>query len=85
MLTARLLPEPGSVDADIEGLARVRDLSLLQLANEREMEIGELMDILDSVRDSMGKLVLVNKLCGRGNAMVALEVRYQAFAEGREV
>ena len=84
VLTARLLPESGTVDPDIEAAARVRDLSLLQLANEREMEMLELMDILNSVTDSMGRLVLVNKLRSRNTATVALEIRYQAYADRHE-
>lgn len=81
VLVARLLPEPGDVDPDVEAKARLRDLSLLQLANEREMEMLELMDILNSVRDSTGRLVLVNKLRSRNNATVAFEVRYQLYAD----
>ena len=85
VLTARLLPEPGTVGPDVEAIARLRDLSLLQLANEREIEIMELMDMLNSVKDSIGRLVLVNKLRSRDNATVALEVRYQAYADRHEL
>jgi hypothetical protein len=85
VLTARLLPEPGTVDPDIEAIARLRDLSLLQLANEREIEMLELMDMLNSVSDSMGRLVLVNKLRSRNNATVAFEVKYQAYADRHEL
>lgn len=85
VLTARLLPEPGTVDPDVEAIARLRDLSLLQLANEREMEMLELMDILNSVRDSMGRLVLVNKLRSRNNATVAFKVQYQAYADHHDL
>lgn len=81
VLTASLLPEPGTVDPIVEAKARLRDLSLLQLANEREIEILELMEMLDSVRDSTGRLVLVKKHCSRDNAMVAFEVRYQTYAD----
>ena len=81
ILTPRLLPEPGTVDPDVEAIARLRDLSLLQLANEREIEMAELVDILNSVRDSMGRLVVVNKLRSRNNATVALGVKYQAYAD----
>ena len=81
VLTARLLPESGTVGLDVEAMARLRDLSLLQLANEREIEMSELMDMLDSVSDSMGRLVLVNKFRSGNSATVALRVRYQAYAD----
>lgn len=72
------------MDPDVEGMARLRDLSLLQLANEREMETSELTDILASARDSIGRLVVVNELRSRNNAIIALEVRHQAYADQQE-
>lgn len=84
VLTVRLLPEPGTVDPDVEAIARLRDLSLFQLANEREIEMIELMDMINSVSDGMGRLVLVNKLSSRNNATVAFEIRYQSYNDNSE-
>ncbi|KAF7514171.1 hypothetical protein GJ744_004496 [Endocarpon pusillum] len=81
ILVPRLLPEPGTVDPDVEATARLRDLSRLQLANEREMEMEELVAIVNSVHDSMGWLVVVNKLRSHNSATVALGVKYQAYAD----
>ena len=81
VLASRLLPEPGSADPDIEAMARMLDLSRLQLANEREMEMKELVEMVNSVHDSMGWLVVVNQLRSRNTAMMALGVKYQAHAE----
>ncbi|KAI1504044.1 O-methyltransferase family protein [Biscogniauxia marginata] len=82
VLVPRLLPEPGTVDPDVEAMARLRDLSRLQLANEREMEMGELVDLVHSVHDGMGRLVVVNKLRTRNSTTVALGVKYQTYADG---
>lgn len=74
----------GSVEQPVAALARLRDLSFLQLANERELEMSEIMNLLNAVGDSEGRLVLVNKVMskeGSGNGAVALEVRYQAYAD----
>lgn len=79
ILTARLLPETNTVDPEVAAMARLRDLSLLQLANERELEMVDCMNILNSVSDGIGRLALVNKLRAWNNATVAFEVRYQAF------
>jgi hypothetical protein len=79
ILTPRLLPEPASVDRDVEATARLRDLALLQLANEREIILEDWMAILNSVSDNMGRLVVVNKTRSRERVVVLLEVRYQAF------
>ncbi|KAL4872640.1 histidine phosphatase superfamily [Aspergillus spectabilis] len=57
ILTPRLLPDPGAVNPDVEATARLRDLSLLQLANEREVELAELLGILNTVSDSMGRML----------------------------
>ncbi|KAL6232649.1 hypothetical protein BDW75DRAFT_247047 [Aspergillus navahoensis] len=54
ILIPRLLPEPSAVHSEVEARARLRDLTLLQLANEREIELAEWMDLLGSVSDSMG-------------------------------
>lgn len=81
ILTPCLLPEPGTVDPAVEATARSRDLSQLQLANEREMEMGELVELVNSFSDGMGWLVVVNKLRLRTNVTVALGVKYQAHTD----
>ncbi|KAL5341614.1 histidine phosphatase superfamily [Aspergillus crustosus] len=65
ILTPRLLPDPGAVNPDIEATARLRDLSLLQLANEREIELAELLNIIGTVSDSLGSSIayLIFYLC----------------------
>ena len=84
LLTARLLPESddngNNVDTEVAAMARLRDLSLLQLANDHELEMLEFLNMLNAVGDGVGRLVLVNKLCAWNNATVAFEVRYQAYA-----
>jgi hypothetical protein len=80
ILAPPLLPEPGTVDPDVEAMARLRDLSRLQLTNECGLELDELIEMINSVHDSRGRLVVVNKLRSRNSATVALGVRYQAYA-----
>jgi hypothetical protein len=79
MLTALVLPAPGTVDLETEAAARLRDLSLLQLANGRQAEMVELVDVLNGVRDSSGGLVLTNEIRSPSSPLVAFEVRYQAY------
>ena len=67
------------MEADIEVEACLRDLSLLQLSNEREMEMSELLEAINSVHDSMGRLVVVNKLVSRNSATIALDIKYQPY------
>lgn len=81
VLVSGLLPEPGSADPHIEAMARMLDLSRLQLANEREMEMKELVEVVNSVHDSTGSLVVANQLRSRNTAMMALGVKYQAHPE----
>ena len=82
ILAPPLLPEPGTVDLDVESTARLRDLSSLQLTNECGLELRELIEIVNSVHDSRGRLVVANKLRSRNNATVALGVKYEAYADG---
>lgn len=80
VLTTRLLPEPGSpCGPEIEAVARARDLCMLQLANEGEMELTETLGIIEAVRDSVGKLVVTSQLRSHSNLIVALVVKHQAL------
>jgi hypothetical protein len=79
MLTTLVLPAPGTVDLDTEAAARVRDLSLLQLANGRQADIMEMVDVLNGVRDISGGLVVTNEIRSPSSPLVAFEVRYQAY------
>ena len=82
ILTARLLPKPGSIaNPEIEAMARSRDLTLRQLTNEGEIEMVELLEMIDTVRDSVGKLAVTQKLRSLNSLVVALVVKYQLYAE----
>ncbi|KAI2613407.1 hypothetical protein GGR54DRAFT_327354 [Hypoxylon sp. NC1633] len=84
--TAHLLPEPGSlVDSESEAVARSRDLGLMQLANEREMELSELLEMIESVKDDAGRLVVVRRLHSSTNLVVALVVKYQMDSVNKDV
>jgi predicted nucleic acid-binding protein len=77
VLTTRLLPEPGSLpDPRVEAVARARDLSMLQLANDSEMEMTELIQIVESVADEVGKLVLANELRSYDGLILALALKH---------
>lgn len=82
ILAPPLLPEPGTVDPDVEAMARLKDLSHMQLTNECGLGLSELIEMVNSVHDSRGRLVVVNKLRSHDRATVALGVQYQAYADG---
>jgi hypothetical protein len=81
ILAPRLLPDPNTTDPDVEAVARLRDLTLLQLANERLMEAEQLVEIVHSVGDGAGRLAVVSKLGTRNSATTALGIKYQANTE----
>ncbi|KAF7176464.1 hypothetical protein CNMCM7691_002782 [Aspergillus felis] len=82
VLTAPALPERGTAHADPDLGSRLRDLSLMQLANEREHEMSEVVNLLNGMGDGEGRLVLVNKVRSGGrHGAVALEIKYQAYPE----
>jgi len=87
ILTTRRLPQYDTgnhVESDIfrsdldaaRGL--VFDMSLLQLANDRELEVAELSELVRSVEDGNGNLVLDGKLQANCSSRDrAFEIRYQ--------
>ena len=83
VLVARLLPEPGTMDADVEALTRMHDLWLLQMTNNRALEISQLLELIDGVRDGAGRLVVVHKLSSRRHSTVALEVQIRPLSDAR--
>ncbi|KAF2691146.1 hypothetical protein K458DRAFT_382721 [Lentithecium fluviatile CBS 122367] len=79
ILTSPLLPEPGAVPPHVERLARLRDLSLLQLVGAGNLTLQELVDLVDSIHDGNGGLVVVKKLHAPNSAVVGLGIRYQTI------
>ncbi|KAL2871730.1 uncharacterized protein BJX67DRAFT_369800 [Aspergillus lucknowensis] len=78
--TANLLPEPGSLcDRHFEAVARARDLSFLQLANEGEMEMTELLGAIETTRDTLGRLVITNQLRSHNGLTVCLTLKHETY------
>lgn len=74
----------GSAETQTAMLPRLRELSLLQLTNERMLERSEVMHLVNGVGDGEGRLVWVNtvrSVGSNGNGTVAMEVKYQAYAD----
>lgn len=82
VLTSGLLPEFGTIRRSVEALARLRDLTMFQLANQRELEMAEMMSILNSMGDNTGRLIVENKYCSPTSGASALEIRYHEYATG---
>ncbi|KAL4995987.1 hypothetical protein BDV10DRAFT_173466 [Aspergillus recurvatus] len=82
VLTIPALPEQGTIREDLGVGSRLRDLSLMQLANEREHDMSEVIGLLSGLGDGKGRLVLVNKVRSGGrDGAVALEIKYQSYPE----
>lgn len=77
ILIAQVLPEPGTVEREVEFVARLRDLTFLQLANEHEIEMLELVNLVNSVKDGVGQLAVINRHRGSNPVTIALEIQYQ--------
>lgn len=72
------VPEPGSVDTNVEISARLWDLSRSQLTNENDLAVGDLESVINSVQDGSGKLVVVNKLRSRSSTTLAVGIKYES-------
>ena len=78
ILALPFLPEPGSVEPEVEATARLWDLSRLQLNNESNLELSDCIELVNSVQDSGGRLVVINKLRSRSSSTAAVGVKYEA-------
>lgn len=79
VLTSGLLPDLGTAGPKIEARARLRDLTLFQLTNQKELELAEAIKILNGVGDDTGHLVLVGRHCSPTSGDLALELKYRSF------
>ncbi|KAI0812136.1 hypothetical protein GGR55DRAFT_640525 [Xylaria sp. FL0064] len=79
VLVTQILPEPGSVDSDIEEAAHLQDLWRIQSVNGHEIRVSEVTEMINSVNDGLGELVVVNRLQPRSSATVAFEIKYQDY------
>lgn len=78
VLTARILPEPGSpCGPDVETVARARDLCMRQLAGEGELEMSEILGMIEATRDNGGRLVVTSQLRAHNSLVVGLVVKHQ--------
>ena len=75
-----LLPEPGSVHPDVEATARLHDLSRIQMSNQGGgIEFGEFMELISTVRDNYGRLVVSQKLRYRNETVAAVTIKYELY------
>lgn len=71
----------GGENPEAESPARIRDLSLWQLADDREVELCDIFDLVSQVQDSLGSLTVVNRMSAQRGPTVALEIRYQVHSK----
>lgn len=81
ILTAPVLPEPGTVPPHAEHRARLRDLALLQLVGDGNLTLHELIQLVHGVHHANGgSLAVVKKLYAPNSAFVGLGIRLRARA-----
>ncbi|KAK2594655.1 hypothetical protein QQS21_007631 [Conoideocrella luteorostrata] len=79
VLTTRLLPEPGRMsNPEVEAVPRIRDLSMLQLANGSEMEMTDVLNMINSASDGAGRLVVTSQLRSKDGMVAALTTQFKA-------
>ncbi|KAL4807467.1 hypothetical protein BDV18DRAFT_167991 [Aspergillus unguis] len=77
MLTALVLPAPGSLNKEVEAMVRLRDMTLAQLANDRQPSRADILELICTVQDPAGGLVVEREIGTPSSAAVVLEVSYQ--------
>jgi len=81
LLTALVLPSSEATNAEAESAARLRDLSLMQLANGRQPDKGDVLDLLSGIKDGSGKLVVTSEIRSPSGPFVVFEIRYQSHSD----
>ncbi|KAL4815789.1 hypothetical protein BDW67DRAFT_185508 [Aspergillus spinulosporus] len=80
-----LVPSPigePSESSEAMSLMRIRNLSFWQLANDRELDVSEVVGLVGDISDNEGRLVVVNRVrSSAAHGTVALEVKFQAYKE----
>ncbi|EFW18018.1 conserved hypothetical protein [Coccidioides posadasii str. Silveira] len=82
LIVDTLLPEPGSIGIVDEGLARYRDMTMMEVFNTKERDRQEFEDILNKASDGEGKLGIVGVRRSPGSTLSAIEVSYHAYNAG---
>ncbi|KAJ5711074.1 hypothetical protein N7488_005230 [Penicillium malachiteum] len=84
LLTPRPMSDhiPGT-ESTGELSTRLHDLCFLQLANERAMEMTELLQVVNGIGDTAGCLGVVRRMTSPHIMDALLEIRYHAYASDR--
>lgn len=80
ILEVRLVPEKNTAEPYVERSARLLDLTLSQFTNSRALDICQMMDMVGSVRNSRGRLVVAKQVASSTSTIVALGIQFQAAA-----
>lgn len=79
VVVIHLLPEPGALSGSVEANLRAMDILLHQLTNQRLLEEQDILNALDHIRDSTGRLVLVKKSIERHRPVTVLEIKAEVL------
>lgn len=71
------LAQQVALDPHVEAMARARDLAKMALTNGGDLELKEVLEIVDGVRDDLGRLAVINKIQCQNSATVVVSIRYQ--------
>ena len=79
VVVMHLLPDLGVLSGHVEANLRTLDILLHQLTNQRLLEEQDILNTLDRIRDSTGRLVLVKKSTDRHRPVTVLEIKAEMF------
>lgn len=85
ILAPPLLPECGTVMAEVETIMLVQDFSRSQLTNEPSLNLTELMEMISGICDSSGRLVVEHTMRFRSNTMAIVTARYERYSSSESV
>lgn len=81
IVVARILPNMGMLDSDVEALVRMQDLWQLQMGHDRLLDVSRFVSLLDEVRDSQYRLVITGRLSCSRHPTMAFEVQIRPVSD----
>ncbi|KAH0120427.1 hypothetical protein KCU60_g884, partial [Aureobasidium melanogenum] len=79
VVVMHLLPDPGVLSGHVEANLRALDILLHQLTNQRLLKEQDVLNVLGQIRDSTGRLVLVEKSVDRHRPITVLHIKAEVF------
>lgn len=79
VLVLPMRPDPSASNPDAEAKACLRELCVLQLTNHCELKLNDVLEMIEGLCDSFGRLAVIRQASDSRSGLMALAVKHQAI------